>query len=197
MSVWKLLTARWGSGSGEIDDVRIDAVSSSLQTITTAHHEIHDGDHYFVFGAQDLAVNNVLDFTWQMPDSTTWIHWLWDIDSEGEMLWRVYEGATIINPLANTATPLNSNRNSNNTSVTTMRYEIQTDLTAANADTSVGGATLISSGTTGSGKKLGGVASRDSELILKQNTVYCMRAIANEAGYINYQMQWYEHANHH
>ena len=49
---------------------RVDAATSTMQTIDYEHHEIHSGSHYFVRGVQDLAVSNVLDFTWQMPNTT-------------------------------------------------------------------------------------------------------------------------------
>ena len=76
-----------------------------------------------------------------------------------------------------------------------MKYEVQANLAAANADTSVGAATLIESGISGSGKKVPGTGVRDSEIELKQGTLYCLRATATEAGYINFSMQWYEHTD--
>jgi len=181
--------------SGEPVWPRVDASTSSIQTVTYEHHEIHSGSHYFVRGYQDLAINNVLDFTWLMPNTTTWCHWTWHIETESETNWLVYEGVTATNPLANAVTPLNSNRNSTNTSGTTMKYEKQANLAAANADTNVGAATLLSSGISGAGKTAGR-AERANEMIMKQNTLYCLRAIATAAGYINFTMEWYEHANH-
>ena len=76
----------------------------------------------------------------------------------------------------------------------TMRYEDQVNLAAANADTNVSGAVLLGSGIAGAGKDAGS-ASRDRELVMKQNTLYCLRATANTAGYINFSMQWYEHTD--
>jgi hypothetical protein len=76
-----------------------------------------------------------------------------------------------------------------------MKYEVQANLTAADADTNVTGATLIKSGISGAGKGGAGVAGRDSEIILKANTIYCLRAIATAAGYINFDMEWYEDTN--
>jgi hypothetical protein len=143
---------------------------------------------------QDLSINNVLDFTWLMPDTTQWIHWLWKIDTESETAWYIYETAVATNPLANTITPLNSNRNSGTTSGTTMKNEVQANLAAANADTNVTGATLLDSGISGSGKSAGS-ASREDEIVLKQNTLYCLRAVATAAGFINFRMNWYEHTN--
>ena len=197
MSLWKTLTARWGSGAGEVDDVRIDASTNSLQVTCYEHHEIHSGDHYFVGGYEDMANGNVLDFTWLMPNTTKWIHWAWRFETESEAEWSVYENVTANNPLANAITPLNNNRNSGNTSGTTMKYELQTNLAAANTDTDVTApAILLESGISGDGK-IAGNWERTSEIILKQNTLYCMRAVATSAGYINFIMEWYEHTNKH
>ena len=33
MSLWKLLTARWGSGAGETDEVRIDGATNALNIV--------------------------------------------------------------------------------------------------------------------------------------------------------------------
>jgi len=179
--------------SGSIVSI-IDGVTRSVLTVEHEHHEIHSGGHYFVSGYQDLSINNVLDFTWLMPNTTKWIHWTWDISTEHETNWLVYENGTATNPLANTITPLNNNRNSVNTSATTLKYELQSNLAAANADTNVTGATLIESGISGAGRDAG-FAKRSNELMLKQNTLYCLRAIATVAGYINFTMEWYEHTN--
>lgn len=177
-----------------IRPLRADASTHSIQTIDYEHHEIHSGSHFFVSGYQDLANGNVLDFTWQMPNTTSWIHWIWEIETEVEYNWYVYETATATNPLANVITAYNNNRNVLTTSGTTMRFEVQADLATANADTSVAAATLLESGIVGAGKSAG-MASRSRELVMKQNTLYCLRAIANAAGYINFNMQWYEHTD--
>ena len=58
----------------------------------------------------------------------------------------------------------------------------------------VASATLLSSGISGAGRT-GGEAERDNEIIMKQNTLYVFRATANAAGYINFDMDWYEHVN--
>ena len=172
----------------------LDDATDAVMIVDYEHHEIHSGSHYFVVGYVDLAINHVLDFTWQMPNTTKWTHWTWKISTEAETLWQVYEGATATNPLAVAVTPLNSNRNSANTSGTTMKYEDQANLAAANADTNVSGATLIMSGISGSGKD-SGLYTRDNEIVLDQNVLYCLRATATAAGYVNFSMQWYEHTN--
>ena len=175
-----------------------DQYTNALSVVPYQHHEIHAGSHYFAVGYQDLTSGQVLDFQWTMPNTTKWIHWTWTLDTEDEVNWLVYENAGITTVLANSFTPLNSNRNSANTSGTTMNYEVFANLAAANAKTSVGGATLLKSGLTKAGGFFvpgGGEAGRESELVMKQNTVYCMRAIANAAGFVNFDMEWYEHTN--
>ena len=195
MSNLHKISGRWGSGVGEIDDVRIDASTNSLQTVDYEHHEIHSGSHYFVVGYQDLSINEVLDFTWQMPDTAKWIHWTWKISTESETLWQVYEDVVETNPLT-LITPYNNNRNSGNTSGTTMRGEVQANLSDANDDTDVSGGVLLASGISGSGRDAG-EEQRTHELILDQNILYCLRATASAAGFVNFEMQWYEHTDKH
>ena len=106
--------------------------------------------------------------------------------------WFIYENVIATNPLANTITPLNSNRNSSNESATVMKFEIQADLAAANADTNVTGGLLTATGKVGDNKNAGS-AERHHEMIMDQGKMYCLRAVATAAGYINFDMHWYEH----
>jgi len=173
---------------------KLDDVTDAITIVEYEHHEIHSGNHYFVVSYQDLSINNVLQFTWQMPDTTKWTHWSWNISTESETLWQVYEGATINNALANAITPLNSNRNSGNTSGTTMRYEVHANLADADTDVTISANNLIESGISGAGRD-GGEAERNHELVLDQNGLYVLRATATAAGFINFNMQWYEHTD--
>lgn len=185
---------------GLIDDttlrsVRLDA-STHAQIITVyEHHEIHGGDHYKVEDVSDLALGNVFDLTFQTPNTAKWTHFTFDLQVESETEWYIYEGVSVINPLATVVTPRNNNRNSANASGNTLRYEKQANLAAANGDTNVGAPAIqIAHGIIGAGKNAG-FLSRAEELVLKQNTIYCMRAIANTAGYIAFHMGWYEHTD--
>ena len=182
------------SSDGTYQPARLDKSTNSVQTIDYPHHEIHSGSHFFVAGVQDLSINQVLDFTWVMPNTTKWIHLVWHMDTKAETAWYIYENAVATNPLANAVTPLNNNRNSATASATTMKYEVQANLTAANADTNVTTATLLKSGISGAGRT-GGNESRESEMILKQGATYCLRAVATAAGYIDFELQWYEHTD--
>ena len=172
----------------------MDDYTGAVITVAFEHHEIHEGDHYYLGSVQDLALNEVLDFTLQTPNTTKWANFTWRIATEKETFWYIYEDAVATTDLANVVTPVNSNRNSTSTSTVVLRYELQANLAAANADTDVTGATLIDSGISGD-LRTSGEAARDDEIILKQNTLYCMRAVATVAGYINFHIGWYEHTS--
>lgn len=160
-------------------------------TIMQEHYEIHHGEHYFIQGNEDLAINNVLDIQFTTPDSAAWSHFVLQLDCESETEWFIYEGATISTP-GTAATPINNNRNSSNTSANTVATITNTSVANANADTAVAGATLLANGVVGAGKT-GGTVERSREIMLKQNTIYCIRAVANTAGNVSYNAQWYEH----
>lgn len=64
----------------------------------------------------------------------------------------------------------------------------------ANADTTVNAANRLLGGVIGA-KQTGGTRTREREIILKQNSTYCLRIIANTAGFVDYLFEWYEHTN--
>jgi hypothetical protein len=176
-------------------NAQLDASTGAIETIEYEHHEIHSGSHYHVQSSIGLpAINDVLDFTWQMPDTTKWIHWTWELDTEKGVAWYIYEGVIANNPLSEPVTILNSNRNSAKTSATVMKYELQADLATANVDTDVTSAILVANGASGAGQKAG-ASERHHEMVMKQGSLYCLRAVAGAAGYINFDMHWYEHTD--
>ena len=171
----------------------IDASTETLQTIDYQHHEIHSGSSYFIRSVATLAINNVFDMQFTTPDTAKWPHFTFMISVAAETEYYIYEGATVITP-GTTITAFNANRNSTNTSGITIAIISNTSLVNANADTSVAAATELEHGITGAGRN-GGEAARTDELVLKQNTTYCFRVIANAAGYINFRISWYEHTD--
>jgi len=94
MSNWKNLVARWGSGAGETDDVRIDAVTNSLQVVDYAHHEVHSGSKFFIEGYAELGVSATLFVKLVTPNTGKWGHFLWDIGSSGILTTTLDEDAT-------------------------------------------------------------------------------------------------------
>ena len=179
---------------GTFRDVRMDASTGSIQVVDYEHHEIHSGSHYTVSSYQDLSINQVLQITLATPDTTKWTHITWEISTEKETLWQVYENVSVTSALANVVTPMNSNRNSLNTSGNTLRSAVHASTAAANTNVAVAGATLLAEGVSGAIQK-SGENERSHELILKQNTTYSLRATATVAGLSSFSMQWYEHTS--
>ena len=174
--------------------IPVDQLTGSVPIVDYDHSEIHAGSHFFVVGYQDLSNNQVLQFSWQMPDTTKESHWVWSIGVEVETLWEVYEDVTVTTPLANAYTPLNNDRNSDKVSSTEMRFGIFAGTAAANAAIDVSGLTPIKNGIVGAGR-IGGSVDRESETMMKRNSIYCLRATPSAAGYINFDMRWYEHTD--
>jgi hypothetical protein len=170
-----------------------DNLVKALNVISYEHHEIHAESHYFIEDVADLALNNVFDVQWTTPNTTKWEHFTFELNCESETMWYIYEGA-VVNVAGTALTAINNNRNSSNTSDATIKSIQNTSLALANADTDVSGALELAHGIIGAGRS-GGITIRDREIILKQNTIYCMRAIASAAGYTNFLMEWYEHTN--
>lgn len=171
----------------------VDASTAALMTVDYEHHEIHSGSHYFIQDVQDLAINAVIDVQFTTPNTAKWSHFVFRLECESETEWYIYEGATI-SAAGSSVTPINNNRNSSNTSGNTIAIQSNSSLANANADTDVSGATELAHGIIGAGRD-SGIRGRAQEIILKQNTIYCMRAVANAAGYVDFTMEWYEHTD--
>ena len=171
----------------------IDAMTETLQFIDYNHHQIHAGNHFLISDVVDLAGSNVYDMQFTTPNTTKWSHFIFKLDCESETEWYIYEGVTI-NTAGTAITPVNNNRNSLTASVNTIAGIINASVADANADTAVAGATVLEHGIIGD-KQSGGNEAREFELILKQNTKYCFRAIANTAGYTDFIASWYEHTS--
>jgi len=186
LSIWRNLVARWGSGAGNVDEVRMDASTNALITVIQAHHEIHEGDHYFVKGWLDLSNGQVFDFLATTPNTTKWAHMLVNFNSEAEADVEIFEGATT-SADGTSVTELNRNRNSANSA----------GLVITHTPTVTGTGTSVATYKLGSGKQTGGEARANGEMVLKQNTKYIIR-ITNDTtsnNWFDYIADWYEHTN--
>lgn len=171
----------------------IDDNTNTLQVIDYSHHEIHSGYHFEYCEVVDQALNNVYDIRITTPNTTKWSHFLFNLGAEAETEYFLYESVAIT--VAGSAlTPKNSDRNSSNSPTLTLDGISNTSVANANLDTNLAGSVTISHGIIGAGRDAG-FFTREQELILKQNTVYCIRIIANAAGYANHCLEWYEHTN--
>lgn len=188
MSRWKNLVARWGSGAGETDDVRMDASTNSLQTITYEHHEIHSGSMFFIGSYTNLGNGAVYDILFVTPNTTEYAHMIFQIATEAEAMFQYYEGTTTSND-GTAMTTFCRNRQKDNTA-SVLFYHTPTV-------TSVG--TLVGDGIFGSGKQAGGQIRDSQEFVLKPNTKYMLRVTNNTvtANWYDWFFDWYEHTDKH
>jgi len=185
--------ALWGVNGDNTEPraIRVDDSTGALIGITYEHHEVHGGSHYHIDDIQDISIGDYYDIQITTPNTTKWSHFLFKLSCENETEWWLWENVAI-NTAGTTITPLNNNRNSTNTSNLTVAGILNTSLALANADTAVAGATEIHHGIVGSGRD-GGDFNRGSEIILKQNEDYTLRVVATVAGFVNFNLEWYEH----
>jgi len=172
------------------DGILRDGSTGDVVFIDHAHHEIHEGDSFFV---TDIAtgVNNAAPKVYiaTTPNTTKYAHILYELWSSAAGLWELYENPTIT--LAGSAmTEFNHDRNSG-TAATVAWTE----------DATIGAAgTLLMAwrtGGTGLGNTgLAGATTRGDELILKKNEDYLLRFTPDGNGVtcIVYST-WYEHTS--
>ena len=201
-SRWKLLTARWGTGAGETDDVRIDGSTNSLQTIDYAHHEIHGGSCWDITDKADLPGDDFLDIRFTTDAGTKYAHLTIEYHSEDETEWWLYENVTMttVHGSATALTPRNHRRPSGDSgTIVTASYIINTTLANANSDTGIGSATEIGHGQQGAGRNTPTSGSSREEWILLPGEDYSLRFedIGGSAGYISWHLDWYEHTDKH
>ena len=171
---------------------RVDTSTHTLQVISYPHHEIHGGSNYEIKDVVDLANGAVRDMQFTTPNTEKWSHLFLEFNVEAETEWYLYEGVTI-NLAGAEVIPVNSNRNSLNTSGMSVSAIDNSNVANANADTTTG-SLAVYHGIAGSGRNEG-THDHDHEIILAQNTIYSIRFIANAAGYVDYHFSWYEHTD--
>jgi len=180
------------------NEIGIDNSTASIQVIQYEHHEIHSASHYFNEFYVDIPASDVLDIRFTTPDTTKWLHMLIALLSQEEIRVTLFENAPIIT--AGTGlTAYNNNRNSANASaISGFDYIVNTSVANADADTDVSGATTLRNYQMGSNQgNIEGHLRDSNELVLKQNTSYCLRIenLVASVRYVSWQLSWYEHTD--
>ena len=166
--------------------VRVDSATHVLETIEYEHHEIHSGSSYTADRNVELSSSANMDILLVTPVSTKWPHMFYEIESQAESLFTLYESPTAT---AGTAIPA-INRNRNVTKPATM--------TLSHTPTSITtGSTILRQHHLGAGKSFGGGARGVHEFVLKGNTKYLIRItnLTVSDNWVNIVINWYEHTN--
>ena len=181
------------TGDTTFQSPRIDPITHAIKTIDYEHSEIHGGRAFNYESFVDLSVSNVLDLQITTPDTNRWAHLIFSFDTESETEWRMHRNVSIVTAGA-AVEVINADHNSTVTSGLVIKKLVTTSLALASLSTVPTGGVTIGNGIVGAGKD-SGHSNHDHERILKQNEDYTIRFIANTAGYVNWDLRWYEHIN--
>ncbi len=191
-----LIRGRHGSGATDVEDVRIDASTHSLQTISYAHHEIHGGAAYSAAISASGGSGTKATISFTTPDTTTWAHLVIIIRSNVEAQLTFGEAVTVTAASGADLAPFNRNRNSGNTSgmISNGSAGGAGNVTTGAIVTSFG-TELVSGAQVGSGKD-GDDARGIAEWVLKQNTAYAVELESQASSSEVYvELNWYEHTD--
>ena len=171
-----------------------DRSTGAIKCIDYPHAEVHSGSAYTIANTISIAAAATASFILETPNTTKWAHLTFQATAlSGPATFELYEGVSA-NADGTLATPINNNRNSTKTSGLVVRLN----------PTGISGGSLLSKAQTGSAGSgffstglSGGMISRDSEYILKQNTKYEIRITNDHTDpqVFSYQNNWYEHTN--
>jgi hypothetical protein len=161
----------------------IDAVLSSVITIGPAHHEIHEGKHFYVKGFVDLINQDSLLFLFIVRGVPAHVFFIIK-PQDGEGIITLYEGSTYSDS-GDLCTSFNRDRGSANVATVTCT----TDPTITDYGTAIYPAMV------GSGKTFGGEIRGENEIIGDTITTYLLVLDNNttSGNVIDYLVDWYEH----
>jgi len=174
-----------------VQPVGYDLVSNCQYQMHYEHHEIHAGRHFYVAGFDTKDDTEEILFTFQTPTTGRKTHLIFEVEGQSKTSFYIYEGSSYdVASAGSVVTPLNNDRNSEFTSVNSLRL----------APVLVNTGTLIFSqskgvaGATPSKSVAEGIVSREREIILKAGTQYAFLIVSGAAANtISYVGEWYEH----
>lgn len=189
MSNWKNIVGRYGSGAGEVDDIRIDPSTNTLQTISHEHHKLHSGSSFTTSYIADITNGTDLDMLIVTPDSLAYCHFSYELDVESESQLLIYEDVTAT--AGDAVVAYNRNRVGTPADATVVVTSTPTGITE--------GSTIIKSRHLGSGKQIGGADRGSHKFVLKPNTKYLFRVINSTTSnnHMSVTFNWYEHTDKH
>ena len=177
---------------------RVDASTSSWQTIEYPHHEIHSGSHFICYHyAAGKNDGDEIAISFRTPDTTKWIHVLANASASGAAYFYITENSTITDDSGTNLAIYNNNRNSITPSTVWNTAENPDVQGQAVEDVTWAGGTAIYRESFGSGNRAGGGARSDAEFVLKQNEDYVFVVQSDAAGLnLGLVLEWYEHTDH-
>lgn len=158
--------------------------------IDSNHHEIHCGDSYELTYVDDMENNGTVEILIIVPNepgtgqAQKLYHLKQIVDTEAEATVEIFEGTTYSSS-GTSISSFNRNRNSS----------FNDFLGVTHTPTITSDGTQIFIKKVGSGRGTGGVAGRESEIVLRNNETYLIR-ISNDVAtqnYCNVELDYYVH----
>lgn len=162
-----------------------DEATEATVMIDYPHHEIHEGNSYFINGNDDdLDSGENITITIITPNTLRWMHATFNAEGTDAIHLFLYEGAAV-NSTGSAVMVVDRDRNSSTTTGATIRT----------GDTFSSLGTLLYQWHTRDKHVAGQYGSRE-EIILKQNTtyLYVIESEVNDNG-VSAIISWYEHTN--
>ena len=175
-------------------EILVDDSSTAIVTVDFPHHELHEGDFYYI---KNFANDGPQSFLATTPGVGVVAHLQWDVVAEGEYDVLVYEDMTV----SNSGVALiaqNANRNSLTGAVIPWFSGPTLDIVTCIPPDELGdgGACgeLIWAGKVGVGKKTSASRMTGYELMMEQGVSYWfqLEKIGVGALYIDWDFNWYE-----
>jgi len=182
--------------SGLHGPIGVDKSSYAIPIIGYEHHEIHDGNHFYLsnYSIIGSGLGSSLFFGVTTPNGSKWIHLTYGISSTLVTQSKLYEGATLSGGTA--VNCWNSNRNSLNTCSVNIRYRPTISGVTPTSGTLITASSWGTATATPSKQGVGGQEIRNNELILKSGTTYLIQITSASAdNLISYDANWYEHTD--
>ena len=179
--------------SGDIGPAILDKASHNISTINREHRAIHDGDHFNIRSFDTLATDGNKTFGFTTPNSTKWIHFIFEIEGTTQTELRTWEGATLSG--GNVGIPGNNNRNASTVSDVICVSNPVISGTSATSGLLIESHSKGLAGTTPSKATAVGESEREDEWVFKSGTTYLFEIKnldSNNTNVVDYAFRWYE-----
>jgi hypothetical protein len=167
---------RYGPGTSE--HLLTCPLCGGLEIIDTSQAQVNAGNHFFVAGYVTINAGGTIQFTGEVPDDGKTYHMMYQVEAPDALAIDVFENTADI--AGGTARiPINSNRNSPNTSGATIKVN-----PAVTEGDKIDGAKWGAEG---------GKMDRPVKIILENGNNYMWRFVSGTDGNIvNYRGEWFE-----
>jgi len=167
-----------------------DLSTRAQVTIDYGHHEVHNGELFYITDTASLNDGNSRELLFETSDTDEWVHFTFETTGSYETSVYLYETTTKTTGTA--MTELNHNRNSANAAT----------MVVTHTPGGAGDGTLIFTAYFGADSgpaAMGGIRGNtrpEAEIVLKQNTKYLLRVTSGtNSNAITTIAAWYEHAD--